>query len=52
MILRNYFLKHIIKMSGLIMKNRLIQQENVIKKNDLIQQKLMKNLPIYHQFSR
>ena len=32
-ILLNYFLEHIIMMSGLKMKKRLMQQEKVIKKN-------------------
>ena len=41
--------KHILIISGLKMKNNLLQQEKVIKKNRLIQQNLIKNLLIYQQ---
>ena len=48
MILLIYFFKHINMVTGLEMKNRLIQQEKVAKKNLLIQQgkRIKKNLLI------
>ena len=50
MILRNFSLKHVIMMTGLKLKNSLIQQGKEIMKNRVIKQKSMKNLLIYHQF--
>ena len=44
MILRNYFLKHVVMISDLEMKNLLIQQVKLTKKN-----RLRKMLRIYHQ---